>query len=150
MSDKFVLRNAILDDSLEISLLETNNFAIDAFSQRQIKYLITKAKSFFVVAEYNNIIVASMVLLNRQNYSNLRLYSIVVDEKFRGQGIALQLLNYAITKTIKLNKKSLSLEVRMDNVEAIVFYEKYGFVKSSVLKSYYKDETDAWRMNMFL
>ncbi|MDD2387758.1 MAG: N-acetyltransferase [Bacteroidales bacterium] len=150
MSNKFVLRNAILDDSIEISQLETNNFAMDAFSQRQIKYLITKAKSFFVVAENNNKIVASMVLLNRQNYSNLRLYSIVVDEKFRGHGVARQLMDYAITKAVKLNKKAISLEVRIDNFNAIVFYERYGFIKSSILKSYYEDETDAWRMNLFL
>lgn len=150
MSDKFVLRDAILDDIHKISQLEAGNFALDAFSHRQIKYLITKAKSFFIVAEHNDNIVASMVLLNRQNVENLRLYSIVVDKKYRGQGIAKQLLDYAVNKTVQLNKKSISLEVRVDNTNAILFYEKYGFVKSSVLKSYYKDETDAWQMSMFL
>ncbi|MDD4149443.1 MAG: N-acetyltransferase [Bacteroidales bacterium] len=150
MSDKIVLRNAILTDSHKICQLETNNFALDAFSQRQIKYLITKAKSFFVIVEVDNSIAASMVLLNRKNVGNLRVYSIVVDEKFRGQGIARKLLDYAVVMAIKLNKKSLSLEVRINNTNAIVFYEKYGFKKTTVLKSYYKDETDAWQMKIAL
>jgi len=150
MSDKIVLRNAILTDSHKICKLETNNFNTDAFSLRQIRYLITKAKSFFVIGEVDNNIVASMVLLNRKNVENLRVYTIVVDEKFRGQGIARKLLDYAVVMAIKLNKKSLSLEVRINNTNAIVFYEKYGLKKTTVLKSYYKDETDAWQMKMTL
>jgi diamine N-acetyltransferase len=53
--------------------------------------------------------------------------SIIIDEKFRGQGIGRVLLNQAKEWSLKQGLKSIQLTVWEANTQAISFYKKHGF-----------------------
>ena len=66
-----------------------------------------------------------------------------VDKAYQRQGFGSMLLDFAV-KLCQLSKvKSLSLEVRENNVAAQALYEKFGFVFSHKRLQYYQDSSDA-------
>ena len=74
-----------------------------------------------------------------------------VDPKFRGKGIALNLLKAAEWDIKKYdNVRKIRLEVSTGNSHAISLYERAGFRKTEILKQYYKfshcGSSDAYRM----
>lgn len=72
------------------------------------------------------------------------ILTIVVDPNFRKQKIASNLINYLIGE-LSPYLKLITLEVATKNLPAISLYEKFGFEKVNVRKSYYKDD-DAYLM----
>lgn len=76
-------------------------------------------------------------------YENMDIVNIVVKENYRRMGIATKLFQYAISKFTDL--KEVTLEVAVDNLPAISFYEKMGFKMLSIRKNYYKT-SDAYLM----
>ncbi|EJW05078.1 hypothetical protein EDEG_00859 [Edhazardia aedis USNM 41457] len=88
--------------------------------------------------------------------SNLEAHisSICVDEGFRRQGIAKALVAKAIKSLVdyvavnRPNQKiiCITLKVRESNVNAIVFYEKFGFSVAERNVHYYSDGEDAFNM----
>lgn len=63
----------------------------------------------------------------------LEIDYIVVDEKYRNNGIASKLLSYLIEKY----NCGISLEVKSTNEAAIKLYEKHAFYKAAIRKKYY-------------
>jgi len=67
--------------------------------------------------------------------------------KYRGRGIGQKLLNHHMDFLKGYGLKHLFLEVREDNIPAIMLYEKAGFEKKGRRKNYYgragEEKTDA-------
>lgn len=57
---------------------------------------------------------------------------------FRRQGLAMHLLNVAITEARGRGTQRIFLEMRADNDPALALYERVGFVGVGVRRSYYK------------
>ncbi len=72
------------------------------------------------------------------------ILTIVVDPDFRKQKIASNLINYLIGE-LSPYLKLITLEVATKNLPAISLYEKFGFEKVNIRKSYYGDD-DAYLM----
>ncbi len=70
-------------------------------------------------------------------YERAEIQFIAVDEKYRGRGIADDLMGAFLSDVS--NCDNISLEVREDNTPAINLYLKHGFRKVSVRKNYYLD-----------
>lgn len=66
-----------------------------------------------------------------------------VAKKYQGMGFGTKLLDFAVELCRMSEVKTLSLEVRPNNVPALKLYEKLGFVFSHVRKQYYRDGSDA-------
>ena len=66
-------------------------------------------------------------------FNRFEIDYIVVDSKYRRQGIASKLLEYLIN----MNPENITLEVRENNNSAINLYKKYGFEIVSKRKNYY-------------
>jgi len=64
-------------------------------------------------------------------------------EDYRRQGIAVKLLEFCIENILSLGCKSITLEVRTNNNEAIKLYEKLGFKHSHIRSNYYSNGDDA-------
>jgi ribosomal-protein-alanine N-acetyltransferase len=79
-----------------------------------------------------------------------RILVLAVEESFRRQGIAQQLLSSFIQKAVIAGVKKITLEVRMSNKIAIKFYEKNRFKIVSTIPVYYKDGESAFVMERFL
>lgn len=143
---KIRVDRAAPEDLLQICRMESICFGDDAFSYIQLRYLILHSKGMFLVVRRGDKVCAYASYLMHDNFSNLRLYSIAVLPEERGYGYAKILIDKAVPFAKENNLSSISLEVRVDNNPAITLYEKNGFVKKSIIPSYYHDGTDAFRM----
>jgi len=65
---------------------------------------------------------------------------------FRRRGIGRNLMNAALNRLTERNAETVALEVRCSNVIAQALYEKLGFKRTEVLRRYYFDGEDAFRM----
>ncbi len=74
------------------------------------------------------------------------LLKILVLPEKRTLKIGFDLYQSALVKIENLSLKKLYLEVAVDNIVAINFYEKLGFKKLKLAKKYYSDGKSAWSM----
>lgn len=65
--------------------------------------------------------------------------NVLVAEDYRRCGIADDLIDYIINKSLKNNLSFVTLEVRESNYPAISLYKKHGFIEEGRLKSHYSD-----------
>ena len=63
--------------------------------------------------------------------------NIAVDPAYHGRKVGTRLLLALITEAIARGADTLSLEVRVSNVEAQNMYAKFGFVTTNIRKGYY-------------
>lgn len=96
MEQRFILRLAEIDDIPSIMEIEQICFDKDSFSKRQFVYLISQAKGYFCVAEYQQRVGGYFSVLINQRACSLRIYSIAVHPDFRGKKVG-QLLIDQIT-----------------------------------------------------
>ena len=143
-SGLIIIRQAVITDITDIIKIENTCFVNDAFSNRQISYLVSKAKGIFYIAEYNGITAGYISLITNKRTNSGRVYSVAVHPDYRGLGIAESLVDRAIDFTRQEQLKSVFLEVRTDNTAAISLYEKKGFVKRFVIPYYYEDGSDGY------
>ena len=78
-------------------------------------------------------------------YERAELNYIVVDEEYRRKGIAQKLLDFVLADLKNNMVENFSLEVNVNNKDAIKFYLKNGFEIKTVRSNYYKD-SDAYLM----
>ncbi len=99
----------------------------------------------YLLNEFNNNPYAKCLILEEDNqvigylyysdiYERLEINQIEIKDSKRSNGNATKLLNYLI----KNSNKDITLEVRIDNKEAIGLYKKFDFVEISIRKGYYK------------
>lgn len=85
-----------------------------------------------LVYKKNNRIVA--YLYYSEIYERVEINNIEVEEKYRNMGIGTELLK----KLIETVQKSISLEVRINNYNAIKLYKKFNFQEKAIRKGYYQ------------
>ncbi|MBQ8039775.1 MAG: ribosomal protein S18-alanine N-acetyltransferase [Lachnospiraceae bacterium] len=68
--------------------------------------------------------------------------NVAVDGKYRGRGIAYEMLCYAMEETQKEGVGAFTLEVRVSNTPAVKLYEKLGFENCGVRKNFYENPTE--------
>lgn len=140
------LRQATPNDLDQLITLEKACFESDRMSRESYRSLLKKNTSFILIAETDQSLIGSSVTFLRKNSKKARLYSLCVLSEHRQQRIAAQLIT-AIEKI--LTKKGchlLTLEVRIDNLPAIRFYQKQGYDTFGTSTHFYEDGTDALRM----
>ncbi len=142
------IRKALKSDVKQLFLLEKKLFSEENFplSKGSFRYHIRNS-SLFVMQEGYDIVAYVLVLIKRKD---AKLYSIGVDDSWRGQKIANRLLQKSIEELRKLGFVTLLLEVRVDNLEALALYQKIGFEIQKRLKAFYSDGCDAYLMKLHL
>ena len=85
---------------------------------------------------YKNNIILGFIHLTI-SFDEADIVDINIQKDFRNQGLGSSMINYALCTN---NLKKLNLEVRENNINAIKFYEKLGFVKVRTIKNYYGNE----------
>lgn len=130
------------NDSLLINQLETsfekvfkNNKIVDDLN----KNIFSK---YFILQEKSNIIG----YINYYDlYDRFELAYIEVKEEYRNKKYGSKMLEYLINIGKNHNIDNITLEVNINNINAIKLYEKYNFEKVAVRKSYY-DGVDGYLM----
>ncbi len=117
----------------ELGLIVNKNFA----KLFQIEELINSSyDSLF--GYYENELLVGFIHINKM-YETIDIVNIVVDEKYRHQGIATQLIKYVLNNFNDVEK--LMLEVNEKNKVAISLYKKNGFKEINRRPKYYGSDT---------
>ena len=96
----------------------------------------TFSKDFVFISENELVGIISYSLI----YDRIELNYIYVNNNKRNMGIASKLMLHMIEEGIRNNIKNITLEVNVNNKEAISLYEKFGFVVVAVRPNYYNGE----------
>ena len=70
------------------------------------------------------------------------ILSISVRNEMQSKGIGTFLLKSMLDQCKVMNYKKIFLEVRVSNVKAINFYEKFGFSKDAIRNNYYTNNSE--------
>lgn len=110
----------------EVSFNELNSF--------DIKYnnVFTKYIAYYI----DNLVVGYLVY--EKLYDRVEIDYIYVLENFRNKKIGSLMMEYLINLCKENNIYNITLEVNINNINAIKLYEKYNFKTISIRKGYYK------------
>lgn len=124
-----MIREIVKDDYLtvsnyysEFSINNDDLFELDSFTKLYVYELNNKVIGFI---SYSVI------------YDRAELNYIYVDEKYRKEHIASNLLEFFIEIAISNKCKNITLEVSCNNYIGINLYKKYGFKEVAIRKNYY-------------
>ncbi|OHD95378.1 MAG: hypothetical protein A2019_04320 [Sulfurimonas sp. GWF2_37_8] len=127
--------------------LENATFDAHSFPLSKRNFIHHLKKGNIFIAHKQTQIMGYILLFTYKK--SLRIYSIAVDKDFRGQKVGMKLMEYTKELAIIMQKERLTLEVKTSNLNAIRFYERFGFKMMKRLKEYYSTE-DGYKMEMML
>jgi ribosomal protein S18 acetylase RimI-like enzyme len=140
-----VIRPALLTDLNQLVALETRCFDTDQLSRRSFKHWITTEHRALLVADMEGALVGYILIIYHPGTRLARVYSLAVEPKHRGQGIAKLLMAAGEQAASDAGRLYLRLEVSVDNTSAIKLYEWLGYQKFGFYRDYYEDHKDALR-----
>jgi len=130
--------------------LENVCFKEETFHMRQLRYLLLKAKSIVLVAQIEENIIGSMIILLRKHILNARIYSLNVHPEYRRMGIASSLMDFASYLIEKKGYDNITLETGITNTAAQNLYRSKGFHVDKNLSNYYSNGDDAFHLRRIL
>lgn len=149
MTPPLAIRPATAGDLDAVEAVERRCFPEgEAFSRRQLRYLLEHAEGASYIACRGQEVVGYISLLTRRTARNLRIYSVAVDPTARGCGAGQALLDAAIALAQRLGLHEATLEVNVTNDPALRLYARNGFRSGKLLRGYYHDGADALRMSL--
>lgn len=131
-----MIRKANINDVTFIHELSKENLET-SFKKETLKEYILKDETYHLFVLEEDELIGFIIIWQSEEFS--QIIDLVIDTKFRRLGYGKKLVSYAITYLSNKGAKSLSLEVSINNKEAINLYEKLGFKKERVLKNYYNN-----------
>lgn len=129
-----------------VSILNDTAFSMP-WKPEDFLHLVQDENSLYYVAEEGDRIVGSLGVTNVLSEGNIN--NVVVDESYRGQGIATRMMDLLFEEGEKMGIVDYTLEVRVSNEAAIALYEKMGFVSEGIRPRFYEkpveDAMIMWR-----
>ena len=133
-----MIRKAVISDALDIYNLETECFT-NKYSLTTINQDLGNDKVTIFLKYKNGKLIGYISLYHFLDEANLQRVAIIESE--RRQGVASELIKYAIEFLKSIGIKSFYLEVNENNLIAIKVYEKLGFINISTRKNYYGSDS---------
>ena len=146
MTTDVLTRPLRAEDSGILACMEREIFTVP-WTEQMFADLLTRDYSLYLVAETDGQVVgcAGLTMLGEEG----DIDKVMVDERFRRQGVAAMLLRELIDNAGQKGITSFTLEVRESNRPAICLYERFGFRSEGVRPGFYeKPAEDAlimWR-----
>lgn len=141
-----ILRKAQKSDVSSLYALERKLFLPQNYPLSRGSFSYHVKNNLLYVAEIDGKIAGYILTLIKRK--NAKLYSIGVDNLYRGRQIGKKFLETVSCELISLGFSRLLLEVRIDNETAIALYKKAGFKIIKKLDSFYLDGCDAYLMEL--
>ena len=127
----------------EISNIESESIAYNTLSKHEIESILKNDNYMIYKTVFNNEIVGFVIL---EITDEVNIFSIAVKKDYRNLGFGTKLIDAAKEYARENEIENVSLEVSSNNSNAFVLYEKLGFEKRRVRKSYYQDGSDCVEM----
>ena len=135
-----MIRKMTLDDIEQVIAIDRVSFSLP-WPERSFRYELTdNPASRCWVAEVDGKIVGMIVVW--LIVDEVHVATIATHPEFRRQGIAKNLLAYALQHMSTEGAQSSFLEVRASNLAAQDLYRKFGFEESGVRRRYYRDNDE--------
>lgn len=112
-------------NGVDISTQDMKQFRYDR--QKQFKNWRKNPDAFWIIIERDGKPVAYAAADYNKTFNQLGVGDFCVDAKYRGQGIAKELLVKIEAKAKELGARSIFLGVNKNNTAARSLYEKHGF-----------------------
>jgi [ribosomal protein S18]-alanine N-acetyltransferase len=144
------IRAATLSDIDRLLELESASFGSDRLSRRSFAHFLRTASAACRVIAEGGAVIGYALLLFRSGSRVARLYSLALDARHRGRGLAAELLDDAEHLARRRGCDRLRLEVRADNPAAVRLYERTGYTYCGVADDYYADGASACRYEKHL
>ncbi|MCL4345311.1 MAG: ribosomal protein S18-alanine N-acetyltransferase [Candidatus Thermoplasmatota archaeon] len=139
-----VVRRFQLDDLRRVMQISTRSLS-EKYSEDLMVEIFQSWPDGFLVSEQDNQI-NGFLAGRKMSRSEARILMLAVEENLRNMGIGGILLEKFIDISRIYGIIVLRLEVRTDNRKGIEFYQKHGFLVTSILRNYYSDGSDAYIM----
>lgn len=140
------VRPATLDDLAALMSLEASSFETDRTNRRSMRHLLQRAHAAVLVAvDPDGALTGSVVLLFSRGTATVRIYSIAVHPRARGQGVARHLVEAAEVEAWRRERAWVRLEIRRDNRASIGLFESLGYRRFGSIADYYADHMEALR-----
>lgn len=143
-----VIRTARPGDLTALLALE-QGFDGDRIARRSMRRLLQRPSALIRVIDSDDdptTLAAALILLTRSNSRMARIYSLMVNAGFRGQGLGSLLVDDASNLAALGGCTGICLEVATTNTAAISLYRKHGFSDQKRLPNYYEDGNDGIRL----
>lgn len=134
-------RYMVEQDIPALAELERKYFSIP-WSEKSLRNELQNDDSVFIVAETDGVVAgyAGVYIMGFE----AGITNVVVDEKFRKNGIGNGIVNRLIEECEKHGVSDITLEVRESNIPALELYKKNGFVSEGKRPGFYdKPKEDA-------
>lgn len=139
------IRKAQTLDLPALVAIEIQCFTSDRLSRRSLRYFLAAPNAALLVAEVRGTVAGYCLVVFRKGSAIARLYSIAVDQLFRGRNLGLALLKAAEKAARDRGARVMRLEVRSRNRRAIALYEGLGYRRFGRIADYYEDGAAAFR-----
>jgi [ribosomal protein S18]-alanine N-acetyltransferase len=132
-----VLRPAIEGDLSQVAQIEKSSFA-DPWSEESFRRLLDVAPAIFLVALFPPEQAVAGYIVAFSIGEDGELMNVAVDPKFRGKGLAGQMLDAVLIELGARGVRTAFLEVRESNSAARALYESRGFIEIGRRSHYYR------------
>lgn len=135
LDDTCIIRPLESKDLDQVCAIEEKAFSMP-WKREDFEGLIKDNDSDYFVVDFNGRVVGTAGYTNQvgEGYIN----NVVIDEDYRGRGLAEELLRAVICEGNEKGIKDFTLEVRVSNIPAIKLYEKLGFKSVGIRKRFYE------------
>lgn len=133
-----MIRKAKVDDIPDLVRIEKQVFEQSLGESFLYDEFLLNPFAHYFVYEINNHIVGYIGY--RAIDTQSEMMNFCVDPVYQGKKIGSELLEHTINYLINLGVKTILLEVRVSNVNAINMYKKFGFKQGHIRKKYYGNE----------
>jgi len=104
----------------------------------------TFPQGFLVTEKFHKIV--GFIIGVKTNIDTTRILMLAVAKQHRRYGVGKSILTQFLKEVALQNIKQVELEVRIDNKQAISFYQKNGFNVIDALTKFYQNGEDAYLM----
>lgn len=144
---------ATAKDAKEVAALIKNHSQTDymgyvMFKDTYIKDKMKKNNFFLVTRQADRIVGCIRASIVDLDLAEIR--TLCVEEEYRKQGIATELLNEAVGLMKKKGMRKLVARSKSDNRDAIRLFEKAGFEQEGYFREHYRKGIDVVQMAKFL
>lgn len=143
---KITIEPASLAQLDALMALENKCFETDRLSRRSMRRFLSSEQSVFLVALEQGQCIGYLLVIFHRGTRLARLYSVAVDPRWRGKGVARMLMQSGEKESQDRGALYFRLEVNNRNDNAIALYHSLGFREFELLQDYYEDHSDALRM----
>ncbi len=133
---KISLRLAKPDDVDAIAEIEKQSFSVP-WSRELITEELLFPLSLNIVAVSSCKVVG--YVLSWLIPPEVHILNIAISPEFRNKGIGKRIMEKLFQVAMERGASKFTLEVRSCNINAIIFYQRFGFVTKGIRRNYYQD-----------